>query len=285
MLACGADIHETNTVRKHLTALSGGRLAVSARCHRVEVLAVSDVPGDAIDVIGSGPCAPDPTTYADALAVLKERDIEMELPSSVRTHLERGARGEVAETPKPGDPRLASVNHTLVATPADACAAAVRAAREAGLLPVSLGEVLRGEASAAGRRLAALGRSLAADEPVCLVANGETTVTLRGSGKGGRSQELALAAALELESSTGISLLAAGTDGTDGPTDAAGAFADGQTVARGAAAGVDAGAALRSNDSHRFYAAEGGLFITGPTGTNVMDLVLVRVAGLPERLL
>jgi glycerate-2-kinase len=280
LLASGADISETNCVRKHLSDLSGGRLAAVAGCARIEVLVVSDVPGDALDVIGSGPCAADPTSFGDALDVIERRGIRAVVPGAALEHLERGARGELAETPAPGDPIFERVRHTIVARNADARSAAARAARERGRRALVLGEVLRGEARVAGRRLAALARSIESREPICLIAGGETTVTLRGDGRGGRNQELALAAAIELASverasADGIALLALGTDGSDGPTDAAGAFADAGTLERGARAGADALAALAANDAYGFFSQEGGLVRTGPTGTNVMDLALV----------
>jgi glycerate-2-kinase len=280
LLGCGADITEVNAVRKHLTELSGGRMAAAAGCGRIEALVISDVPGDALDVIGSGPCAPDPSRFEDALAVLQRRGVQATVPPAVLEHLRRGARGELPETPKPGDAVFDKVRHSIVARNADAVQAAAGAARERGRRPLMLGEVLRGEARDVGRRLGALLRAIEPAGPVCAIAGGETTVTLRGAGRGGRSQELALSAAVELAQAIGheaaarLALLAFGTDGTDGPTDAAGAFADAGTVARGAAAGADAQALLEANDAYSFFSREGGLFVTGPTGTNVMDLTL-----------
>ena len=277
LLAAGVEIEGLNAVRKHLSAVAGGRLARRAACGRIEVLAISDVPGDRLDVIGSGPLAPDPTTYADALAVLDEAGLRDRVPAAVRAHLEAGARGEAEETPKPGDPDLARVRTTVLANNRMALEAVRAAAESEGRRAVVLEGGLRGEAREAGRRLAAQAGSQAGSRPVCLVAGGETTVHVRGDGRGGRSQELALAAALELEGRAGAAILAAGTDGTDGPTEAAGAYADGETVARGRARGVDAQAALADNDAYTFFSAEGGLFCTGPTGTNVMDLALLEI--------
>ena len=278
LLAAGATIEELNAVRKHLGAVGGGRLArAAAGAARIEVLVVSDVLGDPLDVIGSGPCAADPTRFADALAVLEARGVADRVPEAVRGHLARGVRGELPESLKPGDPILAKVTTTLLASNRDALAGAAAAARARGLRPCIVSRALRGEASRIGRALGGLARALRPGPPVLLLAGGEPTVTLRGDGRGGRAQELALAAALELAGTTGVTLLAAGTDGSDGPTDAAGAFADGGTVARGAARGAEARAALARNDSHGFFRAEGGCFFTGPTRTNVMDLVLVEV--------
>jgi glycerate-2-kinase len=277
LLRAGAGIDELNAVRKHLTALSGGRLALASPAGRIEVLAVSDVPGDDPAVLGSGPCAADRTRYADAVAIAHRRGVWGALPERVRTHLDEGARGRRPESAKPGDPRLARVRTTLLASNRDALEAAAAAARGHGRRPLLVTGALRGEARVAGRRLAALGLAARAQQPLLLLAGGETTVTVRGDGRGGRSQELALAAALALDGHAGVALLAAGTDGSDGPTDAAGAFADGGTLARGRTAGADARAALARNDAYGFFAIEAGLVVTGPTRTNVMDLVLLAV--------
>jgi glycerate 2-kinase len=275
LLASGAPIGELNAVRKHLTQASGGRLAAATRAARVVVLAISDVLGDPPDAIGSGPCSPDPTRFADALAILAARGIAADVPAAVRAHLAAGARGERAESPKAGDPAFAGVRHAVLASNGDAMAAAGDAARAAGVAVRVVTRGLTGEARDAGRKLAALALAAAPAAEILLIAGGETTVTVRGPGRGGRSQELALAAALALEGRASATLLAAGTDGSDGPTDAAGAFADGATVARGRAAGRDAAADLAANDSHAFFAAEGGIFRTGPTRTNALDLVLI----------
>lgn len=278
LLASGAAIDEVNAVRKHLSAVSGGRLALRARPARIEVLVVSDVPGDRLDVIGSGPCSADPTRYADALDVLVRRGIRERVPAAVIAHLEAGSRGEHPETAKPGDVRLRRVRHRVLASNRTALDAACEAAPRVGLRPLLVSGTLAGEARTAGRRLAALALTTRTAQPLCLLAGGETTVTLgSGAGRGGRSQELALAAALELASQPHVALLAAGTDGSDGPTDAAGAFVDGGSVARGAAQGRDAHSALARHDAYGFFDAEGGLLRTGPTGTNVMDLVLTGV--------
>jgi glycerate-2-kinase len=280
LLAGGAPIEELNCVRKHVCELAGGRLARVASARRIRVLALSDVPGDRLDVIASGPCAPDGSTFAEAREVLLRRAPAHDVPPRVLAHLEAGARGALAESPKPGDACFARVESTVVASNRTALAAAAAAARAAGFDVRVEREPLSGEARAAGHRLAAAARRARGSAPLCILAGGETTVTVRGDGRGGRSQELALAAAIELAGTSGIGLLAAGTDGTDGPTDAAGAFADGGTLQRAQALGLDARAALARNDSHGFFAREGGLLRTGPTRTNVMDLVLIGV--LPE---
>jgi glycerate-2-kinase len=286
LLRSGAEIGELNCVRKHLTAVSGGRLAAATPARRVFVLAVSDVLGDDLGTLGSGPCAPDASRYADALAVLEARGLRGRVPEAVRRHLEEGAAGRRPESLEPGDPALARVASAVIASNRDALAAAAAHARTLGLAAYPLSECLRGEAREIGARLAALARAVASRAPCVLLAGGEPTVTVRGAGRGGRAQELALAAALALAvernvpraGEARIALLAAGSDGRDGPTEAAGAFADGGSVARGRALGLDARACLDANDSHGFFAREGGALVTGPTGTNVMDLVLVHVA-------
>jgi glycerate-2-kinase len=198
-------------------------------------------------------------------------------PERVRAHLEAGARGEFDDTPSPGAAVFDRVRSTLLASNATALKAACRVAAARGMHALALPGWLGGEAQIAGRRLAALGTSLVSSRPVCAIAGGETAVVVRGSGRGGRNQELALAAAVELAGNRKVAVLAAGTDGIDGPTDAAGAYADGETVARGSEAGVDASAALADNDSHGFFDREGGVLRTGPTGTNVMDLAFLYV--------
>jgi glycerate-2-kinase len=278
LLRAGAEIQELNCVRKHLTRVSGGRLAAATRADPILVLAVSDVLGDDWATIGSGPCAADPTTYADALRVLQDRDITHRVPSVVRAHLSAGAAGQREESVKPGSPTLGRVRQQLIARNRDALRSLRSGAQRAGFVPVALTDRLRGEARDVGRRLASAARALRPGPPRLLLAGGEPTVTVRGAGRGGRAQELALAAAVELDGDPRVSLLAAGTDGSDGPTPAAGAFVDGGTLARGLAAGVDARAALADNDAYGFFSREGGAFVTGPTGTNVMDLVLIRVA-------
>jgi glycerate-2-kinase len=276
LLRAGADITELNCIRKHLTRVSGGRLAAATRAGAIVVLAISDVLGDDWATLGSGPCAADPSTFGDALAVLRRRGVAERIPAAARRQLEAGAAGRCPESVKPGDPALARVRSVLLASNKDALAAARDAASARGLAACIVTDQLRGEAREVGRRVAALAQALRPGPPRLLLLGGEPTVTVRGRGRGGRAQELALGAAIALAGDGRVALLAAGTDGSDGPTPAAGAYADGETVARGAAAGLDARAALAANDAHRFFAREGGCLVTGPTGTNVMDLVLVR---------
>ena len=281
LLESGADITELNAVRKHLSEISGGRLALRAAATRIAVLAISDVAGNRLDVIGSGPCAPDPSRFEDAIAVLERRGIHDRVPASVRRHLDRGCAGEIPETPKPGDAGLRRVAHRVIASNADARRAAEDAAAKLGAHTIGLGECVRGEARKEGRRLAALALSVRCAKPVCVVAGGESVVVVRGDGHGGRNQELALAAAIGL-AGTPVTLLAAGSDGSDGATEAAGAFCDGDTVARARALGLDPERALARNDAHGFFCGEGGLLRTGPTGTNVMDLVLLWLPGCSQ---
>jgi glycerate 2-kinase len=284
LLDSGADIRELNAVRKHLSQISGGRLAQHSSAAQVVVLAISDVHGDALDVIGSGPCAPDPTHFGDALTVLAGRDLAGRVPDSVRDYLERGRAGEVDESPKPGAPIFDRVYHRVVASNQDARDAALAEARRLGAETISLGECISGEAKLEGKHFAALALDVCTEVPVCMVAGGESVVRIAGNGRGGRNQELALAAAIELAASQpaatdarDVLLLAVGTDGSDGPTNAAGAWADAGSVVRGAEAGASAAACLQNNDSYSFFAAESGLLVTGPTGTNVMDLVLIWI--------
>lgn len=275
----GADIARLNAVRKHLTRLGGGQLARAAAPAPVLALIVSDVVGDPLDVIASGPTAPDPTTFADALAAIRGLGLEAGMPPPVLDRLRRGAAGEIDETPKPADPLFDRVDNRVVAGNATAVAAAADEARRLGLRAEVVTTELRGEARERGAELAALAGARAGDGPGCFLFGGETTVTVRGRGRGGRNQELALAAAMALEAggATGACVAAISTDGEDGPTDAAGAIVDASTCARIRAAGIDPGKALDDNDSHAALDAAGALIRTGPTGTNVADLAFVLI--------
>ncbi|MDD5306488.1 MAG: glycerate kinase [Deltaproteobacteria bacterium] len=280
MLASGAPIEELNAVRKHLSAATGGRLARLAAPATVVALVLSDVVDDPLDTIASGPLSPDPTTYADAVRVLRERELEGGMPEAVRAHLERGARDEVAETPKPGDPAFDRVRCVIVGSGALAARAAAAQARREGLGALVLSASMTGEAREVGRAAGALARDLATRDvpvprPACVVLAGETTVQVRGKGRGGRNQELALAAAVEMEGLSDAMVVALGTDGRDGPTHAAGAVATGETVVRARDAGLDPLAHLDDNDACPFFEALGDLVVTGPTLTNVGDLLLV----------
>lgn len=273
LLAAGATIGELNAVRKHLSLLKGGQLARAVAPATVLTLILSDVIGDPLDVIASGPTAPDPTTFADALEVLRRKELLDAAPASIRERLLAGARGEIEETPKPGDPLFARVTTVVLGNNGLITGAAASASVRLGYRTELLTRPLEGEARDVARALVERARGL--EPPACLIAGGETTVTVRGQGKGGRCQELALAASVAIEGTRDLVVLAAGTDGTDGPTDAAGAIVDGGTVARGLRGKLDARAALDDNDSYRFLEASGDLIVSGPTGTNLLDLYVV----------
>ncbi len=278
LLSAGASIGEINAVRKHLSAVKGGRLALAASPAATTVLLLSDVPGDDPSVVASGPFSPDPTTCADAVRILGERGLLERVPPRVRTHLEGGCGDPSRETPKPGHEAFSRVENRLIGTNGTALAGAKEEARRLGARAVVLPGFLGGEARECALRfveaLRGEGRFLPPGGTAVLLAGGETAVTVRGPGRGGRAQEFALAAALALEGTRGMALLCAGTDGVDGPTGAAGAFADGTTCARARGAGIVPERFLEGNDSHSFFRAVGGLLVTGPTGTNVADLVI-----------
>ena len=288
LLASGAAIGEINAVRKHLSAIKGGLLARLAQPAAVLALLLSDVIGDRLDVIGSGPTAPDPSTFADARAVLERYGLWAEAPAAVRERIERGAAGEIPETPKAGDPAFRNTQNLVVGSNRLAVNAAARKARELGLRPLVLSTSIEGETREVARVHAAIAREAVetgrpVPPPACIISGGETTVKLRGRGLGGRNQEFALAAALDIAGLENVVVLSAGTDGTDGPTDAAGAIAGGQTLARAALAGLDARRYLDDNDSYRFFAALGDLVKTGPTNTNVMDIRVMCVGRESDR--
>jgi glycerate 2-kinase len=285
LLRSGATIAEMNCVRKHLSAIKGGRLGAACFPARVVTLAISDVPGDDPSLIASGPTTADPTTYAEALAVLARYRVEA--PTAVREHLEAGAAGARDETPKPGDARLACATTTIVARARDALAAAARAAEAANVAVLDLGSEVQGEACTVAAAHAEMALRLAEREesaqlPCVLLSGGETTVTVRGEGRGGRNTEYLLALALALQGRPGIYGLAADTDGVDGTESNAGAFLAPNTLARARAANLDSEAFLSRNDSFSFFSTLGDLLVTGPTRTNVNDfralLVLHRKA-------
>jgi glycerate 2-kinase len=275
LLRSGAPIAEVNAVRKHLSRIAGGGLARAASPARLLTLAVSDVVGGGVDAIGSGPTCADASTFADALEVVRGRDLRV--PAAVLGHLQAGALGEREETVKASDPVLARASLHVVASVRDALAGAAREAVRLGYRPRVVSDEVVGEAREVAGWIAGVVRQAMGSGPQALLFGGETTVTVRGDGVGGRSHELALALALELAGVDGFAALAAGTDGIDGPTPAAGGFADAATVERGRRAGMDAEDALRRSDAHPFLRASGDLLVTGPTGTNVNDLVVVLV--------
>jgi hydroxypyruvate reductase len=295
LLRAGAPIGEINVVRKHVSRVKGGQLAAWAAPARVVALVLSDVVGASLDVIASGPTVADPSTFADALDVLRRHGLlepggapsgppSARAPASVVRHLDRGIAGEVAETPKPGAPHLDAgrVTNVVVADIARAGEAARERASDLGYDASLLTTFLEGEAREVAKVVCSVVREIQAFDrpckrPAALLLGGETTVTLRGNGKGGRNQELALAAAIALAGTDRVLLASFATDGSDGPTDAAGGLVTGTTVAEGARRGVDASAALANNDAYTFLAETEALLVTGPTGTNVCDLVLALV--------
>ena len=272
LLRSGATISEMNCVRKHLSAIKGGRLAAAAAPARVVTLAISDVPGDDPAIIASGPTVADPTGSADALAVLRKYRITE--PAAVAAHLQAGG----GETPKPGDPRLKNSHTVVVATPRVSLEAAAKVARDAGFAPVILGDAIEGEAREVAREQAALARRTAAGgEKIALLSGGETTVTVRGEGRGGRNAEFVLALALALDGAPGIYAIACDTDGIDGSEDNAGARVGPDTLARAAAAGLDLSARLADNDAYGAFESLDDLVMTGPTRTNVNDFRAILV--------
>lgn len=281
LLRCGADIGEINTVRKHLSNLKGGRLAEATKA-TVITLILSDVLGDDLSAIASGPTAPDPTTYADAIECLKRYRIWSASPRSVRKRLEQGRRGRLTETPKPGSPIFRRVQHQIVSNNELAIAAVTRTAREAGLRTIIHSTTLTGEARVVGSKFGGLARTILAknfpvSKPCCIAAGGETTVTVKGAGKGGRAQEFAVAAAKAIAGLPNVWVAAVGTDGTDGPTHVAGALVSGETVAKARRLGIDLDLALAQNNTFPPLRALRSHITTGPTGTNVNDLYLLLV--------
>jgi glycerate-2-kinase len=277
LLRAGADINELNSVRKHLSKVKGGRLAELAYPAEMISLIVSDVIGDRLDVIASGPTSPDPTTYGDAIKVLKKYDLYHDMPENVIDLLEKGREGIIPETPKPGSYVFKKVQNIIISSNRIAIDAASERARSLGLEPEIVTTSLSGEARDAGKLLAERAKGLKDSRKICLISGGETTVTVKGSGKGGRNTELALSFAMEISGTEGITLLSAGTDGTDGPTDAAGAVVDGHTISEGISKGLDPEEYLKNNDSYNFFKEIDSLLITGPTGTNVMDIQIIIV--------
>ena len=284
LLASGANIHAINAVRKHISTFKGGQLARLAAPATVIALLLSDVIGDDLDTIGSGPTAPDASTFAGARAILDKYVIAGRVPESVRRRIEAGCRGEIEETPKPGDPLFARVQNLVVGSCRLAVDAAARCARDLGYRTMVLSTTIEGETREVARVHTAIAREIREHSrplkpPACLISGGETTVTLRGDGLGGRNQEFVLAAALEIAGWPATVVLSAGTDGTDGPTDAAGAIADSDTIARADRIGTDARKMLARNDSYHFFEPLGDLIQTGPTNTNVMDVRVILVGG------
>ncbi len=282
LLECGASIHEINAVRKHISGIKGGQLSRLAWPATVICLMLSDVIGDDLDVIASGPTAPDSSTFARAKAILDHYKIHGKTPAAVRERIEKGIAGEIADTPKEGAAELSHTQNLVVGSNRLAADAAAIRAKELGFRTLLLSTYIEGETKDVARVHAAIakeihssGRPLKA--PACVITGGETTVTIRGRGLGGRNQEFALAAAIDIDGLPRTVILSGGTDGSDGPTDAAGAIADGRTALRARQKGLDPVAFLGNNDSYHFFEPLGDLLKTGPTNTNVMDLRIVLV--------
>ncbi len=273
LLMCGAAIQEINVVRKHLSAIQGGRLAAACRAP-ILALVISDVTGDDPTHIASGPCAPDPSTYDEAIGILRKYAVPP--PESVRKHLDSGARGIVAETPKPGDPVFARTENRVIATAHRSLEAAAEVFRARGVTPAILGDSITGEAREVGKVMAALAREVRTHggpfrPPVALISGGECTVTVRAKGRGGRCSEFLLSLGIELEGVHAVHAIAADTDGIDGSEDNAGALWMADSLARGAGRGLSAKSLLAANDAWQFFADLGDLVVTGPTLTNVND--------------
>lgn len=283
LLEVGADIHEINALRKHLSAVKGGRLARFAFPSPLISLILSDVIGDDLDSIASGPTVPDQSTFDDCLCILDKYNLRDRVPPVIVEIMEKGARGEIEESPKPGDPVFEQTQNIIVGSNIQAVEAARNKANKLGYNTLILSTFIDGETKDVAGVHAAVAREILSSgnpivRPACVISGGETTVTIKGKGLGGRNQEFALAAAVDITGLQDVVVLSAGTDGTDGPTDAAGAIVDGTTIGRAEKKGMKAEFFLRDNDSYHFFQSLGDLIITGPTYTNVMDLRLVLVA-------
>ena len=282
LLKSGARINEINAVRKHLSGFKGGWLAKKAYPATVLNLILSDVVGDSLEAIASGPTVADSTTFADAHKVLERYGLWETAPLAIQKLISDGEKGLVAETPKPGDACFDKVYSVVLGNSRSAALAAVEALKSEGLNTLLLTSTLEGEAKTVGTVLASIATEIASSgnpvaRPAGVVVSGETVVTVKGKGVGGRNQELALSAALKLQDVEGAVVASLSTDGVDGPTDAAGAIVDGKTVERAACLGLDAEKFLAENDSYRFFSKLGDLIVTGPTGTNVNDISLIIV--------
>ena len=282
LLACSATIHEINAIRKHTSMLKGGRLAQAASPATLVSLILSDVVGDDLDVIASGPSVPDSSTFLQCMDIFSKYNIINKLPDAVVNHIQAGVKGEVSETPKDDDPVFEKTHNLIIGSNIETLMAAKHKAETLGYNVLVLSSMIEGETrhvarvhGAIAREIRKTGHPLAS--PACILSGGETTVTLKGTGLGGRNQEFALAAAMDIAGNKNIVILSGGTDGTDGPTDAAGALADTTTIERAVEMGLNPQHFLANNDSYHFFQKLGDLLITGPTNTNVMDLRIVLV--------
>jgi len=282
LLACGANIVELNAIRKHLSRIKGGGMARVAFPATVVALMLSDVIGDPMDVIASGPTVPDTSTFQTCMDILNKYDLFDKLPESVRLRFKVGLDGDIEDTPKPGDAALSKVQNLVVGSNGLAVSAAVEKAQALGYNTLVLSTRVEGEAREVAYVYAGIAKEIVASgqpigAPACVISGGETTVLVRGKGKGGRNQELALSAAIQLAGCEHVVMLSGGTDGTDGPTDAAGAIVDGQTIARATHKDISALAHLKNNDAYHFFKPLDDLIMTGATGTNVADVAFVMV--------
>jgi glycerate 2-kinase len=282
LLDCGADIKEINTIRKHISMIKGGWLAKWAYPSTVIGFILSDVVGDQLDVVGSGPTVPDLSTFEEAWEILKKYDLLKEISLSIQKHLQSGKEGKVEETPKPGEVVFEKVYNSLIGSNILALLEAKKEAESLGLNAVILSSSIEGETREAARFHTAVAKEVISSEnpiprPACILSGGETTVTIKGNGLGGRNQEFVLAGALEISGIEKVVILSGGTDGSDGPTDATGALADHTTVQRAKTMGLNPKAHLENNDAYPFFQKLGDLLITGPTHTNVMDVRIVLV--------
>jgi len=277
LLKSGATIHEMNTVRKHLSAIKGGGLARHIYPAKAFTLILSDVIGDQPDVIGSGPTVPDPSTFCDARAILEKYGLFQQVPSNIIRHIEKGCAGEIADTAKKDETCFQFMKYSIIGNNRIALEAAAASAEHAGYHTTIITDSLSGEAKIIGASIVQEAIGYQGPRPACFLYGGESTVTIKGKGTGGRNQELALAAGIALPVDGNILLLSGGTDGSDGPTDAAGALADAKMMQMAKEKGLDAREFLRENDSYHFFSALHGLIKTGPTQTNVMDIIVVLV--------
>jgi len=282
LLDCGATIHEINAVRKHISAVKGGGLAQSVYPATLISLVLSDVIGDDLDVIASGPTVPDPSSYEDCMKIFEKYGISEKLPKPVLGHIQKGVQGKVPDNPKPDDPIFTRTQSAIVGSSIECMKAAQEKARNLGYHTLVLSTMIEGETREVATVHACIAKEVLQTNhplspPACILSGGETTVTMRGQGLGGRNQEFVLAAAMRLCRQERVIVLSGGTDGTDGPTDAAGAVADGLTLQRAQALGLNPADFLSNNDSYYFFEKLGDLLITGPTNTNVMDLRILLV--------
>ena len=283
LLRCGASIREINSIRKHISRIKGGNMARAAYPSRLITLILSDVIGDIIDIIGSGPTVHDNSTYLDCMEIFKNYGLIKDIPLSIIQQIKRGINGEIEETPSADDPIFSRCQNLLIGGNIQALKASFKKANSLGYNTLMLSSYIQGETGDVAKVHAAIAKEIISSgnplpRPACVISGGETTVTIHGEGKGGRNQEFVLTTAIEIDGFSNVVVLSGGTDGTDGPTDAAGAIADGSTIRKAKKLGLDPYNYLKNNDSYHFFQKMDDLLITGPTNTNVMDLRVILVA-------